>query len=126
MTQIVQKNQRKSVKWTRLRPLAWSLRAFTFGRIPFADGLHRSRSVGLTAFAIGKSFSPFPQWLKSQTAQVADKKRISALWAFLAKSAQEIDDKAYRQDQANPTAADDGTAKVKPAAAEQEKQYNYE
>jgi plasmid stabilization system protein ParE len=37
---------------------------------PFAGGLHRSRSVGLTAFAVGKSFSPFPKWLKSQAAQV--------------------------------------------------------
>jgi hypothetical protein len=56
--------------WTRSRPLARPSRAFTFGRIPFAGGLHRSRSVGLTAFAVGKSFSPFPKWLKSRTAQV--------------------------------------------------------
>jgi len=48
------------------------------------------------------------------------------LWAFRAESAQEIDDKAYRQNQAKPSAADDGTAKVKPAAAEQEKQNNHE
>jgi hypothetical protein len=34
------------------------------------NGLARARSVGLAAFAIGKSFSPFPKWLKSQTAQV--------------------------------------------------------
>jgi hypothetical protein len=27
-------------------------------------GLARSRSVGLKAFAVGKSFSPFPEWLK--------------------------------------------------------------
>jgi hypothetical protein len=26
-----------------------------------------SRSVGLTAFAVGKSLSPFPQWFKSIT-----------------------------------------------------------
>jgi hypothetical protein len=71
--------------WTRSRPLARPSRAFTFGRMefpllpiafpasrlvafttskPFAGGLHRSRSVGLTAFAVGKSFSPFPKWLK--------------------------------------------------------------
>jgi len=77
--------------WTRSRPLARPSQAFTFGRMelpllpiafpasrlvafatskPFAGGLHRSRSVGLTAFAVGKSFSPFPKWLKSQTAQV--------------------------------------------------------
>ena len=56
----------------------------------------------------------------------ADKKRSSALWAFRAESAQEIDDKAYRQNQAKPAAADDGTAKVKPAAAEQEKKNNHE
>ena len=48
------------------------------------------------------------------------------LWAFRAESAHEIDDKAYRQKQANPAAADDGTSKVKPAAAEQEKQNNQE
>jgi hypothetical protein len=40
-------------------------------RKPFAGGLHRSRSVGLTAFAVGKSFSSFPKWLKSQAAQVS-------------------------------------------------------
>ena len=39
-------------------------------RIPFAGGLLRSRSVGLAAFACGKSFSPLPKWLKSQAAQV--------------------------------------------------------
>jgi hypothetical protein len=48
------------------------------------------------------------------------------LCAFRAESAQEIDDKAYRQNQAKPAAADDGTSKVKPAAAEQEKQNNHE
>ena len=45
----------------------------------------------------------------------------AVLWAFRAESAQEIDDKAYRQNQAQAAAADDGTAKVKPAATEQEK-----
>ena len=38
-----------------------------------------------------------------------------------AESAQEIDNEAYHQNQAKPAAANDGTAKVKPAAAEQEK-----
>ncbi len=47
--------------------------------------------------------------------------RRASLWAFRAESAHEIDDQAYRQNQAKPAAADDGTAKVKPAAAEQEK-----
>ncbi len=51
------------IAWTRSRPLARPSRAF-------AGGLHRSCSVGLTAFAAGKSFSPFPKWLKSQAAQV--------------------------------------------------------
>jgi len=37
-----------------------------------------------------------------------------------AESAQEINGKAYQQNQAKPAAADDGTAKVKTAAAEQE------
>ena len=48
------------------------------------------------------------------------------LWAFRAESAHEIGNQAYRQDQANAAAADDGTAKVKPAAAEQEKKNNQE
>jgi hypothetical protein len=52
--------------------------------------------------------------------------RRAILWAFRAESAHEIDDKAYRQNQAKPAAADDGTAKVKPAAAEQEKKNNQE
>jgi hypothetical protein len=47
--------------------------------------------------------------------------RRASLCVFRAESAQEIDNQAYRQDQANPAAADDGTSKVKPAAAEQEK-----
>jgi hypothetical protein len=43
-----------------------------------------------------------------------------------AESARQKDDKAYQQNQAKSAAADDGTAKVKPAAAEQEKQNNHE
>jgi hypothetical protein len=43
-----------------------------------------------------------------------------------AESAHEKDNKAYQQNQAKPAAADDGTAKVKPAAAEQEKQNNHD
>jgi DNA-binding transcriptional regulator of glucitol operon len=43
-----------------------------------------------------------------------------------AESAHEIDDKAYQQNQADPAAANDGTTKVKPAAAEQEKQNHHE
>jgi hypothetical protein len=50
----------------------------------------------------------------------------AGLRASRPESAQEIDDKAYRQNQAKPAAADDGTTKVKPAAAEQEKQNNQE
>jgi hypothetical protein len=41
------------------------------------------------------------------------------LLAFRAESAHEKDDKAYQQNQANSTATDDGTTKVKPAATEQ-------
>jgi hypothetical protein len=52
--------------------------------------------------------------------------RRASLWAFRAESAQQINDKAYHQNQAKPAAADDGTAKVKPAAAEQEKKNKYE
>jgi hypothetical protein len=43
-----------------------------------------------------------------------------------AESAHEKDDKAYQQNQAKPAAADDGTTKVKPAAAEQKQKNNYE
>jgi hypothetical protein len=52
--------------------------------------------------------------------------RRAILWTSRAESAHEIDNKAYQQNQAKPAAADDGTAKVKPAAAEQEKQNNHE
>jgi len=45
----------------------------------------------------------------------------AGLWASRAESAQEKYDKAYCQNQAKSAAADDGTTKVKPAAAEQEK-----
>ena len=53
---------------TRSLPLARPSRASGFGQI--AGGLLHSRSVGLAAFAIRKSFSPLPKWLKSQAAQV--------------------------------------------------------
>ena len=43
-----------------------------------------------------------------------------------AESAHEIDGEANQQDQAKPAAADDGAAKVKPAAAKQEKQNHQE
>ena len=55
-----------------LAPARLALAGIRLGRIPFAGGLLRSRSVGLAAFAAGKSFSPLPKWLKSQTAQVRD------------------------------------------------------
>jgi hypothetical protein len=42
-----------------------------------------------------------------------------------AESAHAIDNKAYEQNQAQPAAADDRTAKVKPTATEQEKQNNH-
>jgi hypothetical protein len=43
-----------------------------------------------------------------------------------AESAREKDDKTYQQNQAKPAAANDGAAKVKSAAAEQEKQNNHD
>jgi hypothetical protein len=43
-----------------------------------------------------------------------------------AESACQIDDKAYQQNQAKPAAADGRTAKVKPAAPEQEKKNKYD
>jgi hypothetical protein len=52
--------------------------------------------------------------------------RTRRLLAFRTEPAHEIDDEAYEQNQAKPAAANDGTAKVKPAAAEQEKQNNHE
>ena len=45
---------------------------------------------------------------------------------FLCGIRQEINDQAYRQNQANPAAANDGAAKVKSAAAEQENENQYE
>jgi hypothetical protein len=39
-----------------------------------------------------------------------------------AESTRDPDDKAYQQKQAKPAAADDRTAKIKPASTEQEKQ----
>ena len=56
---------------TRSRPLAQPAAGFRLCRTLFAGGLHRSRSVGLTAFASGKSFSAFPKCLKSQASQVS-------------------------------------------------------
>jgi hypothetical protein len=41
------------------------------------------------------------------------------LWVSRAESAREIDHKGNQQNQANPTAADDRTTKVKPATTEQ-------
>jgi len=52
--------------------------------------------------------------------------RRASLWAFRAESAHEINDQADRQNQAETAAADDGTTKVKSAAAEQEKKNEYE
>ena len=52
--------------------------------------------------------------------------RTRRLLTFLTEPAHEVDDEAYQQNQAKPAAADDGTAKVKSAAAEQEKQNNHE
>jgi hypothetical protein len=43
-----------------------------------------------------------------------------------AKSAHAIDDQADQENQAKPAAANDGSTKVKSAAAEQEKQDNHE
>ncbi len=48
------------------------------------------------------------------------------LLAFRAQAAQAIDDKAYYQNQANPSAADGRPAKIKPSAAEHEKKNKYE
>jgi hypothetical protein len=52
--------------------------------------------------------------------------RCANLSVFCAESAEAIDDQAYQQNQAKPAATDDGTAKIKTAATEQEKQNNQE
>jgi hypothetical protein len=49
--------------------------------------------------------------------------RVSSLRVSVAESAHQKDDQAYQQNQANPAAADGGTAKVKTAAAEQKQQH---
>ena len=53
-------------------------------------------------------------------------RRRAGLCDSRAECAHEIEDKTYQQNQAKPAAADDGTSKVKPAAAEQEKQNYHE
>jgi len=62
---------------------------------------------------------------KLRFAEAADSiehvQRRASLWVFRAESAHEIGNQAYRQDQAKPAAANNGAAKVKSAAAEQEK-----
>jgi len=57
-----------------------------------------------------------------------EEKAISSLLSAIlgAESAHEKDDKAYQQNEAKPAAADDGTTKVKPTAAEQEEQDHHE
>ena len=58
---------------------------------------------------------------------VADRKDPRQLSAFrAAESSREIDDKSDQQNQAKSATADDWAAKVKPAAAEQEKQNHHE
>jgi hypothetical protein len=61
-------------------------------------------------------------FLRSSSSQSRAEFRLlpAILSAFrAAESAREKDDKANQQNQAKPAAADDGTAEVKPAAAEQ-------
>jgi hypothetical protein len=53
-----------------LAPARSALAGLRLCQIPFTGGIHRSRTVGLTAFASGKSFSAFPKCLKSQPVQV--------------------------------------------------------
>jgi hypothetical protein len=72
---------------------------------------------------------PLPRATNLAEKEFHPSKKIAArhLSAFRgAESAREKDDKTYQQNQAKPAAADDATAKVKPAAAEQEKQNNHE
>jgi hypothetical protein len=63
---------------------------------------------------------------RHRSQRAATIRRRAGLCDSRAESAHEIDDQAYQQNQAKPAAANDGTAKVKPAAAKQEKKNNHE
>jgi hypothetical protein len=63
---------------------------------------------------------------KGRSRHAATIRSRASLCDSRAESAKEIDGQAYQQNQANAAAANDGTAKVKPAAAEQEKKNNNE
>jgi len=68
----LQKHNRQAFDyWTRLAPARTALSGLLPRKIPFAGGLLRARSVGLSAFAVGKSFSHLPKLLKSQTGSSA-------------------------------------------------------
>jgi hypothetical protein len=80
--------------------------------------------------ALGADFEPQARRYNgnrhSPRSTCSNNPRHASLWAFRAESAQEINNQAYRENQAKPAAADDRTAKVKPAAAEQEKTNKYD
>ena len=59
----------REMKNPNSRSRIWRISRFTL-RPDTNRGLARARFIGLAAFAFGKSFSPLPKWLKSQTAQV--------------------------------------------------------
>lgn len=66
-------------------------------------------------------------WANTPFADSLVNPRLDYLLTFrAAKSTHEIDDEADQQNHAESAAADDGTAKVKSAAAEQEQQDNQE
>jgi hypothetical protein len=80
------------------------------------EELLRLRRVALECFSHISCTVEFQYGLQCRLSKKVAVRRLSTSRA--AESAREKDDKANQQNQAKPAAADDGAAKVKPAAAE--------
>jgi hypothetical protein len=101
-----------------------SFRGFTFAALGDGNFFQRFDATELCA-DLGCTFSLEFNSARHRARRATANQGRAGLCDSRTECAQEIGNQAYRQDQANPAAADDGTAKVKPAAAEQEKQNNY-
>jgi hypothetical protein len=88
------------------------------------EELLRLGRVALECFSHIPPTVEFQYGLQCRPSKKFAARRLSAFRA--AESAHEKDDKANQQNQAKPATADHGTTKIKPAAAEQEKQNNHE
>jgi len=88
------------------------------------EKLLRLGRVALECFSHIPPTVEFQYGLQRRPSKKFAARHLSAFRA--AKSAGEKDDKTYQQNQANPATTDEGTAKIKPAAAEQEEQNNHE